>query len=77
MYGNDRQYYKRYIALVSYPDPTLCEGKGLVDIERFLGLAAVYRHVTSHMIATCLLATDNSNLDLAYAAMAYGRFRVC
>ena len=23
--------------VVSYPDPALCEGKGLVTIERFLG----------------------------------------
>ena len=25
------------VGLVSSPDPTLCEGKGLVTVERFLG----------------------------------------
>ena len=33
-----------YVALVSCPDPTLCEGKrGLVNLDRFLGLAGSVR----------------------------------
>ena len=38
------QYYT-YTILVSFPDPTLKEGKGLVYIEHFLGLESDLRHV--------------------------------
>ena len=31
--------------LVSSPDPTLCKGKGLVRVERFLGFCKLSSHV--------------------------------
>ena len=31
------------VVIVSFPDPTLCEGKGLGTLESFLGLA--HHHV--------------------------------
>ena len=41
------------LPVVSSPDPTLCEGKGLVYIEQFLGLAdmAVSRFVRANQNA--------------------------
>ena len=32
-------------SLVSSPDPTLCEGKGLVTVERFLGFCKLSSRV--------------------------------
>ena len=60
--------------------PPSREGKGLVNIERFLGFAAVWSHVTyggaqsRHMIPTCttrLLATGTSRSGLEL--WRYGR----
>ena len=42
---NHNNYYNAQRALVSSPDPTLCEGKGLVTVERFLGFYKLSSHV--------------------------------
>ena len=71
-------FQKALPRIVSSPDPTLCEEKGLVTLERFLGLAhapsrdSIELNVLSHMNAKLAQPRNRSNVTRPFSSQRVG-----